>query len=67
MLIDRIGFTSGDLVRILEKLPPDTDVYCAPSIVNVDESETSEFIMDDEKALCVVVDTYKNGVTIGYR
>jgi len=68
----RPQITVEDVVFYLSKLPGDTPVYCAISIVNEDEPiETQEFISDDKKTPCVAIERVNRDntkyVTFGFK
>ena len=65
----RPQITVGEAIKFLNEYPDDLLIFCATSLVNIDEpEETQEFIEDDRKRPCVAIEgTRHNGyITFGF-
>jgi len=63
----RPQITIEQAIKFMSEYPGDLPVYCAPSMLNEDEpEETQEFIRDDEKIKCVVIESDGKCITFGY-
>ena len=63
----RKQLTIGELIEWLEEKPKDSLLFCAPSEVNLDEPiMTQEFIVEEARKPCVVVESTTGQITFGY-
>ena len=64
----RPQITNGEVIKFLSEYPKDLPVYCAPSMLNIDEPEdTQEFIYDDDKTECVAIESDGKFITFGFK
>ena len=56
------GLTIGEVIDHLSKYNSDIPLFIAPSLT----SEDQEFVIDDEKKKCVVIEINQHEVVMGY-
>ena len=57
------------LMKFLRKLPPNSKLTCAPSMLNIDEIQSKQEFIDSTRALKLVSVDYSkkpNEITFGY-
>lgn len=66
MIRNRPQLTVGELIDFILKLPKETLVYSAPSMINLDEPEETQEFIDLEHAPVVAIESCDGEFTMGY-